>query len=280
MKSFIRSRFFTAIVIAVMIMVIVPSVFGVMGISRYLRDGVNILLTPLQKLFTSVTDAADGFVSYFTEFDRIVEENRLLKEENSALKDKISSAEEAEQINDWLFSYLELKREHEDFSLQDAAVTGRESGNYMTVFTLDKGSNQGIEKNMPVVSPDGIVGYVNEVGTDWCRAVTLLQNGGSCGAYVERSGEIGVISGDYTLARDGLCKMEYLAADSDIKVGDRILSSGLGSVYPRGLVIGYVETIEPDAAGRKLSVTVRPCASLSDDISRLMIITKYDSYTQ
>ncbi len=279
MRDFFKSKFFTVIVIITLIMVIVPSVFGVMGVGRYLSDGVNIVLTPLQKLFSSVTDAVDGFVSYFTEFDRIVEENEKLREQNAEMRQKISAAEEAEQMNDWLFTYLELKREHTDYTLQDATVTGRESGNYKIVFTLDKGRAQGIKVNMPVVTPDGIVGYVSQVGTNWCRAVTLLQNGGSIGAYVERSGEIGVVKGDYTLSLDGLCKMEYMAADADIKVGDRILSSGLGSVYPRGLVVGYVESVEEDASSRALSVTVRPCADLTD-ISRLMIITKYDSETK
>ena len=279
MRDFIKSRFFTVIVIITMVMVIVPSVFGIMGIGRYLRDGVNIILTPFQKLFTYVTDAADGFVSYFTEFDRIVAENEELKKQNAEMRDKISAAEETEKTNDWLFTYLELKREHPDFSFREASITGRESSNYMTVFTLDKGKAQGIAKNMPVVTPEGIVGYVSDVGTDWCRAVTLLESGGACGAYVERSGAIGVVEGEYNLSRQGLCKMEYMAADADIKVGDRILSSGLGSVYPRGLVIGYVESVEPDAASRALTVKVRPTADLSET-TKLMIITKYDAYTE
>ncbi len=279
MRDFFKSKFFTVIMVITLVMVIVPSVFGVMGVGRYLSDGVNIVLTPLQKLFSSVTDAADGFVSYFTEFDRIVEENEKLRQQNAEMRQKISAAEEAEQMNDWLFTYLELKREHTDYSMQDATVTGRESSNYMTVFTLDKGTSHGIAVNMPVVTPDGIVGYVSEVGKNWCRAVTLLQNGGAVGAYVERSGEIGVVEANYTLSREGLCKMKYMAADADIKVGDRILSSGLGSVYPRGLVIGYVESVEADAASRALSVTVRPSADLTD-ISKLMIITKYDTYTK
>lgn len=279
MRDFFKSKFFTVIMVITLVMVIVPSVFGVMGVGRYLSDGVNIVLTPLQKLFSSVTDAADGFVSYFTEFDRIVEENEKLRRQNAEMRQKISAAEEAEQMNDWLFTYLELKREHTDYSMQNATVTGRESSNYMTVFTLDKGTSHGIAVNMPVVTPDGIVGYVSEVGKNWCRAVTLLQNGGAVGAYVERSGEIGVVEANYTLSREGLCKMKYMAADADIKVGDRILSSGLGSVYPRGLVIGYVESVEADAASRALSVTVRPSADLTD-ISKLMIITKYDTYTK
>lgn len=279
MRDFFKSKFFTVTVVIALILVIFPTVFGAMGIGRYLKNGVNIVLTPVQKLFTKVTDAADGFVSYFTEFDRISEENDALRKQNAELRDKISSAEEAKQLNDWLFTYLELKREHPDYSLQDANVIGRESSNYMTVFTLDKGSSHGIEANMPLVTPEGIVGYVSEVGTNWCRAVTLLQSGTDVGAYVERSGDVGVVEGDYTLSRDGLCRMKYMSADSDIKEGDRILSSGLGSVYPRGLVIGYVEKVEPDENSRALAVTVRPCADLTE-ISRLMIITHYETYVK
>lgn len=279
MRDFFRSRFFTVLVIIAMFMVIVPSVFGAMGLSGALKNAVNTVFTPVQKLFLYVADAAEGFGDYFTEFDRIIDENKELRELNSSLQDRISAAEETEQMNEWLFDFLELKREHTDYKFQPAAVTGRESDNYKTVFILDKGSAQGIEVNMPVISSDGIVGHVTEVGTDWCKVLTLLESGVSVGANVERSGEIGVVSGDYTLAKEGLCKMDYLAADADIKEGDRIVSSGYGSVYPRGLVIGYVESVEKDSASRALSVTVRPSADTSD-VSRLMILTDYETYTE
>lgn len=279
MRDFFRSRFFTVLVVIMLVMVIVPSVFGVMGLGGVLRNGINTVLTPLQKLFTYVTDAADGFTDYFTEFDRIVDENDKLRELNSELQDKISAAEETEQMNLWLFNFLELKREHTDYKFEPATVTGRESGNYKTVYVLDKGTAQGIEVNMPVILPEGIVGHIVEAGTDWSKALTVLEAGVSVGAYVERSGEIGVVSGNYTLAKEGLCEMKYLGEEADIQVGDRIISSGYGSVYPRGLVIGFVETVEKNAAGRALDVTVRPAAELGD-ISRLMILTDYETYTE
>lgn len=144
---------------------------------------------------------------------------------------------------------------------------------------LDKGTAQGVKVNMPVISPEGIVGHIVEAGTDWSKALTVIEAGVSVGAYVERSGEIGVVSGNYTLASEGLCEMKYLGEDADIQIGDRIISSGYGSVYPRGLVIGFVESVEKDAASRALDVKVRPAAELGD-VSRLMILTDYETYTE
>ena len=74
--------------------------------------------------------------------------------------------------------------------------------------------------------------------------------------------------------------MSYIAADADIVVGDRIVSSGYGSVYPRGLVIGYVEAVEKNDESRALDVTVRPAVNIDGDIKRMMIVTDYESYTE
>ena len=279
MKSFFRSKFFTITVIVALCLVIVPSVFYSMGIGGVLKDAVNVVFSPVQKVFNYCTDAIDGFVSFFTEFDRISEENRALREEIASLKDRISRAEETEEMNEWLYDYLELKREHTDYKFVPATVTGGEGGNYMTVFLLDKGYAQGVRKDMPVVTDSGIVGYICEVGTTWSKAVTILEAGGAVGAYVERSGEQGVIEGNFELSEKGVCKMSYLSADADIQVGDRIVSSGYGSVYPRGLVIGTVESVEKDSVSRSLLVTVRPTADLSE-IEKLMIITEYETYTE
>ena len=85
MRDFLKSKFFTVVVIIMMIMVIVPTVFSSMGIAWVLKDTVNIILSPFQKAFTYCTDAVEGFTSFFTEFDRIVEENNALREEINTL---------------------------------------------------------------------------------------------------------------------------------------------------------------------------------------------------
>ena len=97
---------------------------------------------------------------------------------------------------------------------------------------------------------------------------------------MERTGELCVVEGDHSLINDGICRLNYLSEDSDVQVGDRILSSGYGSVYPRGLVIGYVTEIEKNQYSRSVVAYVTPAATLTTDISKIMVITDYETYSE
>lgn len=279
MRDFLKSRFFVVTAIITLILVAVPTLLSTFGGSNVLRSAVNTLMMPLQKGFNYITDALDGYASYFTEFDELVAENIQLKAELAELSDRLYTAQETETLNAWLVQFLEMKRAHTDFTFAAASVTGRESGNYMTVFTIDQGSAHGITVGMPVVTSDGVVGCVEEVGLSWAKVRTLIESASSIGACVERTGEDGLITGSFTLAKEGLCRLTYLNAESDVRVGDRIITSGYGSVYPRGLVIGVVTEIVPDAYSRTLTATVRPAAS-PIDLDRVMIITSYEIVTE
>ncbi len=278
MRNFVKTKFFATLVVVALVLTIVPSVLYAMGVGNAARDLVNTVLSPFTRGFAYITDALDGFSSYFTEFDHVVEENKQLKEHIAELEDKVYRAEATEGMNEWLYDYLELRREHTDFSFEAATITGGGS-NYMDVFIIDRGTSHNVQVDMPVITNEGVVGYVVEAGNDWSKVVTMLESSYAVGAYVERSGELGVVEGDYELAREGLCVMKYLKADSDIQVGDRILTSGFGSVYPRGLTVGYVEKIETDNNNRSIIAYIRPAASV-DDLSRVMVITDYESYSE
>ena len=274
MPNFVKSRFFIALVVLMIVFTVVPSVMSAVGAGGYVRNAVNVVLTPVKSVFSWASDAVSGFVSYFTEFDSIVDENNRLREELSSLKERLSAAEETEKMNEWLSRYLGLRREHSDYKFVDCKVTGSESGNYMTVFILDRGTSSGIRKDMCAVTDYGVVGYVKEVGTTWCKVVTLLESKTAVGAYIQRTDEIGVVEGDFSLASEGLCKMLYLTSDSDVRAGDRVLTSGYGSVYPRGFLIGYVERVEPDANTQTLVAIIKPAEELKD-ITKLMVITDH-----
>lgn len=275
MSEFVKTKFFMVLVVLMIVLTVVPSVLAVTGAGGYVKNAMNVIVSPFQKLFGYATDAISGFTSYFTEFDRIVEENKQLREELKDLSEQISDAEETERMNEWLYRYLELKREHADYEFVAGSVTGRESGNYMTVFIIDKGTLQGVNKGMPAVTDYGVVGYVAEAGLDWCKVVTLLESDVAAGAYIKRTGETGIVEGDFNLAAEGLCKMTYISADSDVAVGDTIMTSGFGSVYPRGITLGYVESVEPDPNTQSLVAYIRPAQDMKN-IEKLMIITAYE----
>lgn len=279
MSRFFKSRFFIVALLCAIVLTIVPSVLSFMGLGGQVRNALGTVATPFRYVFSTVSDAAVGFVKYFKEFDDIKAENRILKDKVADLESRIDAAKAIEEENEWLYSYLGLRREHIDYEFESARVIGRESGNYMTVLTLNRGSMHGIETNMPVVTEKGIVGYVSEVGASWCKVVTILETASSVGAYVDRSGELGLVEGVYELRDKGICQMSYLPSDADIKVGDLVYSSGIGSFYPRGLLIGKVIELTPDEFSRNLIASIEPAADLSD-IRNAMIIKSFTAYTE
>ena len=163
-----------------------------------------------------------------------------------------------------------------DYKFLSASVTGRESGNYSRVLTLDVGLGAGVEMNMPVITSEGIVGRITEVGLNWSKVTTIVEANSSVGAYVERTNDAGVCVGKFELSSGGLCELNYLPADSDVQVGDRILSTGFGSVYPRGLVVGYVESVEANPYTRALNVRVK-CSSDFSSLTNVMVITSFET---
>lgn len=278
MRRFIESKFFIITLIVCLAFVIVPTTLSAMGLGNYVSRAVTTVVSPLQKLFSYMSDGISGFTDYFTEYDRLVEENEELREMVQLMRDEIHSAEELEQMNDWLFGYLELKKEHTDFTFEPATVIGTGSGNYKTVLTLDCGTSKGAGVGMAIVTPEGIVGHIVEAGASWSKAVTLLESGSAVGAVIERTGETGLIEGDFGLASDGMCKMTYLSADSDVAEGDRVMTTGTGSVYPGGLVIGYVASVETDPLSRTRIAYINAAADLTDlKNSKLMVITDYET---
>ena len=274
MKRYFKNKFFYIMTVVVLLLTIVPTVFYSMGLTFVFRDAAATVLSPLQKAFNYAAEGIDGFAAYFHRFDELTEENAALKEKVAELEAQIYDARELEDAYTWLSGYLDLKVQHTDFKMMPAVVTGRESGNYASVLTLDVGSGAGIRRNMPVITSVGIVGRVTEVGYNWCKVTTIVEAQSAVGAFIERTDDVGIAEGKFSLSSDGLCELNYLPTDSSVEEGDRVLSSGFGSVYPRGLVIGYVEEVGINPYTRTPNVKVR-CAVDFSSLTNVMIITDY-----
>ncbi len=278
MLKYLKSKIFIALVVIAVVCLLVTAVFSAMGLTPLLRNAMGVILTPFRYVATVTSDAFEGFSSYITDYNALVEENAELKEQLSEYRDKVYYAEMLESENEWLRGYLGIKREHTDLVLDSALVIGRQEGNYATLLTLDRGSANGIKYGMAVITEDGIVGKITEVGLTWCKVAPITETLSPVGAYDERSSAVGVVEGTYDLRGEGLCIMTYTDTDADIKVGDRVLSSGLGSVFPRGLVIGEIVDLNPDKYERAIVAVVKPAVDISS-LSKVMIVTDYEYYS-
>ena len=275
----IKSRFFLISLAVALLLSIVPGVLCAMGQGSYIRSALVTVSTPFRWAFTKVGEGLSGFSMYFRTLEDLRDENEALRAELDGYKNLVYDAELIGEENDFLNSFLGIKEEHVDFLFEDATVIGRESTNYRTVYTLSKGELHGIEVNMPIITEEGLVGHITEVGATWSKAVILTETASAVGGFVERSGVLGVVEGTYELRTEGVCRMVYIEPDSDIRVGDKVVSSGIGGVYPRGLMIGKITEITMDEASRTLTATIEPAADL-DSISKLMIITEYTIYSE
>lgn len=271
----LQNKFFLICLCVAVILCVVTSTFAVMGYVGIAKNIVGTVTYPVRWVFTKIGDGFEGLGRYFEGVGVLVDENESLREENESLKSAAEHAAIVEAENERLRRYLDMKLKYPSFTFEEGTVIGYSAGNFITEFTLNRGSVHGIERGMAVVTEAGIVGQVTAVGLNFCTVSTLIDADTSIGIYLPRSGEVGIVSGDYSLSLDGYCKITYLSADADVEVGDAVLSSGGGSVYPPDLAVGYVTAVEKDKNSRTLVATVRPAVETAN-LRQMMILTGYE----
>ena len=275
MKIFKNKFFIIALSIAIFISILTATL-SVMGQTGPIRDAVNTVTLPFRYVGLKFNEAIEGFSKYFQSIDKLNEENSSLRDEIIELESQLADMEVTKDENERLRQYIDVKKAYPDFSFTDALIVGKEAENYSTFLTLDRGSGDGIKVGMPVIVKSGLVGSVCEVGYSWCRVRVITEASSNVGAYVDRSGEIGIVSGDISLKDTGTCKLTYLAEDADVEVGDLIYTSGEGSVYPRGLLVGRVSEVGIDEYLRKKTAVVE-CSVNFELLRYVMIVTDFET---
>lgn len=275
--KFLKSKFFIICLLVAILLAATASALSMSGQTDILRGALGTIAKPFLWCGNIFSNAVNGFTDVFTEHDRLVAENQELRDQLEAMKNSSAEAEIYKAENMWLKEFLDLKSNRPEFTFTDARIISRESGNYSTVFMLNKGSIHGIKKNMAVITEDGVLGHVSEVGLDFCKVVSILESSSAVGVYAERSGASGVAKGDLNLKEEGKCVLTY-SADADIKIGDTVCTSGgSGSIYPDGLFLGEIVSIKADEVTRTLVAEVKAAVDLTDGKlpQNVVIITGY-----
>jgi len=280
---FKRHRFLMKLCVVALALALFCGVFAVMGWGALLHRVGGTVIYPFQWVFSKVEDGISGFVSYFEDVDKLKNEIEALEKENESLKAEIQDAEIILQEQYWLYEYLSMKQEHEDYHMCAASVIAQGgqvgSGVYATLLTLNKGSAHGIKVGMPVVTISGLVGMVTEVGINQCYVQTILSTSSSVGALLVSTREQGLLEGNFSCLYDGNAMMKYLAEDAEITENDVIITSGQGSVYPYGIPVGRVGDVKVNPYSRTQEITVSPFVDFSD-LDEVIILTSYLRYTE
>lgn len=269
------SKFYIICVVISVVLSIVSVYCHVSGVSGALQNVIGLITVPVTATFDSAVDALESVGEYFGSIKALKKENRELREENRRLAIENQEAKQYVTENEKLYDFMDLKRERIDIHLINAEIVARSEGNFMSTFTLDRGTFHGIDKNMAVITPDSVLGVITEVGATYSKGITIINSNISAGVYFKRTGVTATLNGSYDFAVRGRGRITGIPATSDVKVGDLVYTSGYGDVYPKDLLIGEVEEITPDALTYTLEISIKPAAEM-DSVDTVMVITGFD----
>lgn len=241
--------------------------------STIFDNALGFIVTPLQSITTTVSGWFGDRISSFKDENDIYDENEELKAKVELLETENKRLALYEDENAKLAKLLEISQKYPEYDTTATNIIGKDPGNWYNVFVINKGTKDGITADMVLTSAGGVVGKITETGFTYSKAQSILDNRSSVAAMSLRTGDLGVVRGDYYLMNDGLCRMEYIDVKSQIMKGDEIVTSHLSDIYPPGLTLGYVKEIVTDTNGLTKYAIIQPQVDFKH-LDTLLIITK------
>lgn len=263
------------------LMAVLAVVTGVMiysastgGLATLPEQVLSYALMPFQKLSAVMSDGFTGVFSVFFDARENYEENQRLKGEIAELRRQLVDYENTITENERLREILDLKELNPDIQFQDAGVIGRDPSDQFGSFTIDKGTVYGISVYDPVVTGDGLVGYISSVGPTYAKVTTILSPETNVGAMEIRTKTTGNITGSIDLSENGLTRMELLPRNTALAEGSLVVTAGTSGYYPQGVVIGTVESVSLAESGITKTAVIRPAAEIAS-VKHVFVLTDF-----
>ncbi|NLV22195.1 MAG: rod shape-determining protein MreC [Syntrophomonadaceae bacterium] len=273
MFKFVGKKGFWALLAVLVIFLIL------MHYSTGIRTEITMAEKLLQESITPLQNGLSGLKRGMSSVSTGLENKKELARQLAQMKklnDKLSL--ENQQLREYkaeterLRILLDYKQAHQDqYQLVVARVIGRHPNNWFEFITIDKGTQDGISPGMAVISADGLVGRVSSVSFNSSQVTLITDHEMAVGAIVQNSRETkGIIEG---MGESNKLRMINIPYYSNISRYERIVCSGLSQFYPKGIQIGYVQTVEKEANGLLLTATIRPAVAF-DKLEEVMVITQ------
>ena len=237
----------------------------------------NVVSTTLNSVtygISKVTAAAVEDNSSDKSYDELLDENEKLSQANRELRARLVDYYNVKEENTRLWKFYGLKKAHEDFSLIPATVLRRDTNDEFGAFTIDKGTSSDVNVGDPVISENGLIGWISEADVYTSKVVTVLSPQTSIGAVDNASGDTGIITGSAKYADDNRTMFSKLDSDNKVEEGDIISSSGSAGIYPKGLPLGEVIEIGYDTYDTSHYAVIEPY----DDISMVIDVAVISDY--
>lgn len=277
MKDFLKKNGLVLLIIAVLLSVLLGIASAFLG-GR--ADPVSALIAtvtaPIRSGVSAALDWAEGVYDYVFHYDELEQERQDLRRQVAELQEQVRQGADASRENEQLRALLGLAEKRRDFVFESARVSARTVSNWESTLSLSKGRSADVAVGDCVITEMGaLVGVVSELGANWCTVSTLISADIEMGGAVARTYSAGILEGDFALMGEEKLKMTYLADETQLIAGDEVLTSGMGEVYPSGILVGQVEGVFTDASGMTRYAVVVPSVNL-DELVEVFIIKEFN----
>lgn len=242
-----------------------------------IEDGVGSVINSVQGLVYRVGTSIKNSAGDLFRIGSIKKENEELRAENERLKSNATQNEVLRNENSKLRSMLSFANTNDAYDYIGVDIIGLSGNNFLDGYIINKGESDGIKKGMVAIEGKGLVGQVTSVSENWSVVQSLCNANIAVAGYVPSTEESdGIVKGYQGNEESFLTEISGLSITSTIKEGDTILTSGLGGIYPKGIMIGTVKSVYEDKAKVVKSAIVKPAVEFNK-IEQLLIVVPKDS---
>lgn len=269
------------------LLLILVVVCGILlGAERFMDNGgplswvVNYTIIPMQKGISYVGTWMSDLTDNFATLKDLQKENEELQERIDTLTMDNTRLRQEQYELERLQELYKLDQNYADYEKVGAHVIANNGTNWFSSFTIDKGSNDGIRKDMNVLAGSGLVGIVTDVGPDYAQVRSIIDDGSNVSGMVLSTSDLCMVRGDLQLMEDGRIRFEKLPNnDNEIEVGEQVVTSHISSTYLQGLFIGYISEINVDSNNLTRSGYITPAVDFTKLQEVLVITTTKDDLT-
>lgn len=272
-KFTLPSKYLLFLLTCVCIAIMVLS-FKTPAINTPLNSVAGMLLVPFQNGIAEVGSWISDKSDQLMEIKDVLAENQRLKDEVDRLTIENTKFQQERYELNQLRQLLKLDEEYSEYEKIGAQIIARDSSNWFSSFTINKGSNDGIQINCNVMAGSGLVGRVTDVGPNYAKVTSIIEDNNNTSGLLLSTGDHLIVTGDLTTMPKGMIAFSKLV-DNDNKaaVGDKIVTSNISDHYLPGILIGYISSIETDSNNLTKSGTLTTAVDF-EHLEDVLVIMK------
>ena len=264
-----------------LVLTILTAVCVVLIILSFTTDAVSGPLHYVTGVITPIQSGMNAIGTWISDKGEYLFHTTDLRSENAGLQKKVDelTAENSDLLQNQdeyerLKDLLDLKDEYSNYPTIAARIIAKDSGNWFNVFTINKGSKDGIQEDMNVIADGGLVGIVTSVGSNWATVRSIIDDYSNVSAEISSTSDNCIIAGNLKLIDEGKISLVKLTdADNKVTVGDKVVTSEISNRFLPGILIGYVSEIGMDSNNLTKSGSITPVVDFRH-LHEVLVITQ------